>query len=361
MGFPGSQSPRRARILGLRIQSVFLEAEIIAFLDRVRRVPVSGQPQVKGAKSMSYVFGPVRSRRLGLSLGVDLIPKKTCSFDCLYCQVGRTSFKTIETKTFIHASGVVKEVAKRLLKGAPDVITLAGSGEPTLCSEIDRVIASIKEMTDIKVAVLTNGSLFWREEIRRRVLKADIIMPTLCTAFEHTFRRIHRPHSQLDLGAVVNGLKHLRRNYRGQLLLEVVFLAGINDSENEVEGLKTLIDQIIPEKIHLNTVVRPPSDPGALPLDRKRLEAIETFLGPRAEIVAEVPPVAVGAGKETSSAIDLLDVVKRRPLTPADMATTLKLSLEEVEDILKGLLIKGLIHRLEHSGTVYYLSDKRDA
>ena len=156
---------------------------------------------------MSYVFGPVPSRRLGLSLGVDLIPPKTCTFDCLYCQVGRTLCKTLDEKSYVPVRDVIVEIKKNLLKSDPDVITLAGSGEPTLHSEIDQVIDSIKEMTDIKVAVLTNGSLLWRKEVRSRVLMADIIMPTLSSAIDHTFRRIHRPHGELDLGSIIDGLK----------------------------------------------------------------------------------------------------------------------------------------------------------
>ncbi|MCP4669527.1 MAG: radical SAM protein, partial [Deltaproteobacteria bacterium] len=145
----------------------------------------------KGVQVMSHVFGPVPSRRLGLSLGIDLIPAKTCTFDCLYCQVGRTTRRTLEPRPFVPVGDVAEEVEKRLQKTVPDVITLAGSGEPTLHSRIDHVIAAIKEMTKTKVAVLTNGSLFWREDVRKRVLGADVIMPTLSSAFSHTFRIIH--------------------------------------------------------------------------------------------------------------------------------------------------------------------------
>ena len=213
---------------------------------------------------MSYVFGPVPSRRLGLSLGIDLIPAKTCTFDCLYCQVGRTSLKTLETKPFVPVHEVIEEVKRKLPESTSDAITLGGSGEPTLHSQIDRVIASVKEMTKIKVALLTNGSLFWREDIRKRVLNVDIIMPTLCTAFDSTFNIIHRPHPELELRTIVDGLKMLRKDYKGQLFLEVVLLAGVNDTETEVKGLKALIEQICPEKVQLNTVVRPPADSRAI-------------------------------------------------------------------------------------------------
>lgn len=303
---------------------------------------------------MSYVFGPVPSRRLGLSLGIDLIPPKTCSFDCLYCQVGRTTSKTVETQSYVPVREVVEELERKLLRCTPDAITLSGSGEPTLNSQIDDVITSIKEMTEISVAVLTNGSLFWRGEIRQRVLGADIIMPTLSSAFDQTFRMIHRPHPALEFTAVIDGLKGLRQDYKGQLFLEVVFLAGINDSEREVEGLKTLIDQINPEKIHLNTVVRPPADSRAISLDSKRLEEIKTLFGERAEIVGERAVTGRGGNKGTLVE-SVLDMVKRRPLKPLDIANALDLSLGEAEDLVKGLLIKGFIRKKEHEGKVYYL------
>ena len=306
---------------------------------------------------MSYVFGPVPSRRLGLSLGVDLIPPKTCTFDCLYCQVGRTLCKTLEEKPYVPVRDVIAEIKGKLLESAPDVITLAGSGEPTLHTEIDQVIYSIKEMTDIKVAVLTNGSLLWRKEIRKRVLMADIIMPTLSSAIDHTFRRIHRPHEGLDLGSIIDGLKTLRQDYGGRLFLELVFLAGINDTDKEVEGLKTLTEQISPEKVHLNTVVRPPADSRAIALDRPRLEDIKTLIGKNAEIVAE-NPVTGKTGKADSLVGTLLGMVKRRPLRPGDIADVLRLSKEEADELIKGLLIKGYIRKQEHSGDVYYLSNE---
>lgn len=309
---------------------------------------------------MPYVFGPVFSRRLGLSLGIDLIPPKTCTYDCLYCEVGKTTCKTLEEQPFVPVHEVVLEVERKLEKGLPDTITLAGSGEPTLHSEIDQIIYSIKEMSQIKVAVLTNGSLFWKEEVRRRVLDADIIMPTLSSVFDHTFRMIHRPCSALDLDAIIDGLKKLRSDFRGRIFLELVLLAGINDTDKELEGLKTVIDQISPEKIQINTVVRPPADPKALPLDMERLEEIKVFLGERAKIVVEMPP-AGRSRKMASLTGDLMGMVKRRPLRQVDIANALGLPSEEAGDLIKGLLIKGAIRRQEHSGHIYYLNNMRDA
>ncbi len=306
---------------------------------------------------MAYVFGPVPSRRLGLSLGVDLVPEKTCTFDCLYCQVGKTTFKTVKREPFSPVREVVVEIQEGLLRGVPDAITLAGSGEPTLHSEIDQIISLIKDVTEIKVALLTNGALFWIEDVRHGVLGADIVMPTLSSAIESTFRRIHRPHPQLELRTIVDGLKLFRQEYKGDLFMEVVLLAGINDTDRELEGLRTLIAQISPDKIQLNTVVRPPADSCATALDTKRLMAIKRFFGSNAEIIADVQP-ARGRVKEGFTTRSLLDMVRRRPLRQVDIANSLDLSMGDVKELVEDLLRKGHIRTQEHSGDIYYLSNE---
>jgi wyosine [tRNA(Phe)-imidazoG37] synthetase (radical SAM superfamily) len=271
--------------------------------------------------------------------------------------VGRTTAQTIEPTEYAPVSEVTSEIERKLANSRADAVTLAGSGEPTLHSGIDRVIASIKGMTDTPVVLLTNGSLFWMETVRQRARMADVIMPTLSTVFEHTFRKIHRPHPNLELRMIIDGLSKLREIYEGQLHLEVVLLAGINDTGRELEGLKAIIDRISPDKIQLNTVVRPPSDSRAISLDRKRLEEIKVLFGESAEIIAEVP--VLGDQRKRDSVLkDLLEMVRRRPLTSVDIANSVNLSIEEVEDLVKGLLIKGYIRQQEHSGDIYYLSNQ---
>ena len=302
---------------------------------------------------MAYIFGPVPSRRLGLSLGVDLIPAKTCTYDCLYCQVGRTTQKTVQANTFVPIQEVMVELKKRLEIFTPDAITLSGSGEPTLCSEIDRVITSIKEITETKIAILTNGSLFWQEEVRRRVSGADIILPTLTTAFEETFRTIHRSDPKLSVKRIIEGLKSLRQMYHGKIFLEVFLLAGINDSKKELEGLKEVIEEICPDKIQLNTVVRPPADQSAISLDMERLKEIRNFFGERAEIIAEAP--LRGGGQQDSMVESILEMAKRRPLRASDIAILFNMPLEEAEGVIQGLRMKGTLRQEEHLGEVYYM------
>jgi wyosine [tRNA(Phe)-imidazoG37] synthetase (radical SAM superfamily) len=306
-----------------------------------------------------YIFGPVPSRRLGLSLGIDLIPPKTCSFDCLYCQVGRTTCKTLAPRAFVPVDRVVEELKERLSETEPDTITLSGSGEPTLHSRIGEVIEAVKEMTEIKVAVLSNGSLFWRKEIRESILKADIILPTVSTASESTFQKIHRPHEKLNIKNIIEGLKRLRQEYSGQLYLEVMILAGINDTGEEVDGLKDVIQQISPEKIQINTVVRPPADPRARSVEDSRLEVIREVLGKDAEIVAGTP-VKVPQGKGGPRRNALLEMVRRRPLGPLDIAKALRISPKEAEALVEDLVKMGYIKKQEHLGKLYYVSRERD-
>jgi len=306
---------------------------------------------------MSHIFGPVPSRRLGLSLGVDLIPHKTCTFDCLYCEVGRTTNKTITTGLFAPVDDILNQLDKRLAECSPDVITLAGSGEPTLHSEIHHIISGIRELTDTRIVILTNGSLFWDDAVRERVLGADLIMPTLSSAVSSTFQAIHRPHADLTLDRIVDGLKQLRVEFNGLIYLEVILLAGFNDTDEELRALKPLIRQIQPEKIQLNTVVRPPADVCAKAIDSERLEEIKLFLGERAEIVVDIE-AAKGAIERDTKLEGLLEMVRRRPLRLKDMANAMGLSIDEVESMVKGLLIKGYLRRQDHSGEIFYMGNE---
>jgi wyosine [tRNA(Phe)-imidazoG37] synthetase (radical SAM superfamily) len=302
---------------------------------------------------MTYIFGPVPSRRFGLSLGVDLIPLKTCTYDCLYCEVGRTTHKTSLIQSYAPVAEVLRELAEKLKQVHPDVITLAGSGEPTLYADIDQVIAFIKDTTNIPVVLLTNGSLLWQEQVRNKVLRADLIMPTLSSAFEETFRKIHKPDPSLTLSRIIEGYVALRKVYKGQLNLELFILKGINDTEEEIAALKEVIERINPDKVQLNTVVRPPAEPLALAVGQKRLEEIRAFLGAKAEIIAAVHPHQRPNQYDSLQDV-LLETLRRRPMRAEDLANVLNLSLIETENLLKEMLLKKKILKREHAGQNYY-------
>ena len=304
---------------------------------------------------MSIVFGPVPSRRLGLSLGVDLVPPKTCSYDCLYCEAGKTLCKTLKRFPFVTVSQVMDELGRGLHARTPDTITLAGSGEPTLHSEIGEIIASIKKMTDVKVALLTNGSLFWAEEVRKGVLGADIIMPTLTSGKQGTFERIHRPHPGLSLKKIIEGLRDLRQIYSGQYLLEVFLLEGLNDSAEELETLRGLIQDIRPDRVQLNTVVRPPAHEGARPLDRDRLLHLKDFFGSTAEVIVDAQTRNVRRRAEDTLKGDLLNMMRRRPLRVPDIAHAMAFSMEEAERLVADLMERGTVCSRPVGEEVYYV------
>jgi wyosine [tRNA(Phe)-imidazoG37] synthetase (radical SAM superfamily) len=302
---------------------------------------------------MKYLFGPVPSRRLGLSLGVDLIPRKTCSYDCLYCQIGKTTCRAIEPAAYVPVEAVLAELEDTLAKVRPDYVTFSGSGEPTLHVDLGRLIARVKERSGAKVAVLTNGSLLYRPEVRERLLKADMIMPTLSTLKEDTFRDIHQPHEGLTAALLIEGLKSLRKTYTGQLFMEVMLLAGFNDSEDEIDLLRQAILEIAPDRVQLNTVVRPPADAKAIPLDRKKLEYIKRVFGECAEIIATAPLRDKQPFQGTLSAA-VLEMARRRPVTVEDVAEALDAPLLEVDKTLAALMNRGELRLQTHLGKKYY-------
>jgi wyosine [tRNA(Phe)-imidazoG37] synthetase (radical SAM superfamily) len=248
---------------------------------------------------------------------------------------------------------VIRELDRKLEHLTPDVITISGSGEPTLHSEIDQLINHVRASRDHKIAVITNGSLFWREEVRKKVLAAHRIMPTLSTASEETFRMIHRPHPSITLAMVIQGLRDLRQEYQGELFLETMFLRGINDDQEEIDALNQLLEEVSPDRIQLNTVARPPSDGRASALDRQRLEEIRKFFGSKAEIIADAKPKG-GDHSHDSLLVLITEMAKRRPVRIVDVANALDIPVNEAENVLNSLQSEGTLFSREHEGDLYF-------
>jgi len=307
--------------------------------------------------SMSHLFGPVPSRRLGRSLGVDLIPPKTCTYNCLYCEVGPTTHLTRLRQAY-RVAEIIREL-ENYLASPPvrlDYITLAGSGEPTLNLGLKDIISAIKALTGTPVAVLTNGSLFYLPEVRADLAGADVILPSLDAAREETFRLINRPHPGLTLDLVVSGLLALRGEFGGQIWLEVMLLRGLNDGDEELTALRRLIRSISPDKVQLNTAVRPVADEAAQPLTRDEMEAIAGFFGEGAEVVAGAHRAAPERREAADG--DFLQMLARRPMTARDLAQALGLPLAQVEERLGQLTNAGLISRDVHQEQGFYRSFK---
>ncbi len=234
-----------------------------------------------------YVFGPVLSRRLGKSLGVDVFPEKICNYDCIYCELGRTTKRCPGAGDCLPVATVVEAVKERLREIAqPDHVTLYGPGEPTLHSCIGDIIRGIKKISKGPVALLTNGSLFWVEEIRKAVLAADLIIPSLDAGGEDTFRAVNRPFGDVTFEKMVEGLVALRRDFRGPIWLEVFLVDGFTAGEDEVRRIKQYVDLVKPDRVQLNTVDRPAAEPYVQVVSRQRMKEIAGLLGPACEVIS---------------------------------------------------------------------------
>lgn len=239
---------------------------------------------------MRYVYGPVKSRRLGFSLGLSLAPHKICDFDCIYCQLGKTKDLARERKEYIKTEEALSELQSWLQNNPQDAknldyITICGSGEPTLNISIGEVIREIKKITASAVAVITNASLLSDKEVRSSLLDAALIVPSLDTVVPEVFSKINRPHQEMKIEEIIDGLLNLRKEYRGKIWLEVMLVQGVNDDIRQIRKLKEAIDRINPDKIHLNSPVRTTAEPGLLPVDKNKLKKIKEIIGDKCEII----------------------------------------------------------------------------
>jgi len=239
---------------------------------------------------MKYIYGPVKSRRLGLSLGVSLTPYKICDFDCIYCQLGNTDCLTGERKEYVKRDEVINELRGWLLNNAEEAkslnyITISGTGEPTLNIKINEIISEIKKIATLPVAVITNASLLSDPEVRLGILEADLIVPSLDAVSPEVFKQIDRPLQSIRIDEIIKGLVGLREEFRGKIWLEVMIVKGINDDLGEIRKLKEIADAINPDKIQINSPVRTTAQEGILAADKKKLEKIKEILGDKCEII----------------------------------------------------------------------------
>ena len=297
------------------------------------------------------VYGPVPSRRLGRSLGVDLVPLKTCTYDCVYCQLGRTTRKTVRRQRWVDPSDVVAQVRAKL-ESEPDVIALAGSGEPTLHAGIGDVIAGIKRLTDVPVAVITNGSLLGRPAVRRGLAAADIVLPSLdapmmaCSSSSTVPTR--RSASTMWSAAMIA----FRHGYRGQMWLEVMLLAGVTGMVAEVERLAELAARISPDRIQLNTAVRPPAESFVAPVADGSLQEFAALFTPHAEVIADTAPAG---GDRVAARADILALLSRRPCTVADIAAGLGIHHGEALKAATALVAEGVLELHTHEDRSFYV------
>lgn len=239
---------------------------------------------------MKYIYGPVKSRRLGLSLGITLTPYKTCSFDCVYCQLGKTTIQTVERKEYIPIDEILMELKSWFENNAEvakdlNYITFAGAGEPALNLRIGRLIEEIKKISAVPITVITNSSLLTSLSLRQELMNADLIIPSLDAATAEVFMKISRPHENTDLEEIIKGLIELRKEFKGKIWLEVMLVKGLNDDIRHIKKLKNITDQINPDKIQLNSPVRTTAEPDIFPVDKAKLEKIKDIFGESCGII----------------------------------------------------------------------------
>lgn len=301
---------------------------------------------------MRYVFGPVPSRRLGRSLGVDVVPLKTCTYDCIYCQLGRTTRKTIVRQDWTPLELVVGEV-REALTTRPNFITISGSGEPTLYSRLGELIEAIRRMTSIPVAVLTNGSLLWDEEVSREVALADLVMPSLDAGTADMFARVNRPHASITFNQMLDGLIGFRSRYHGQLWLEVFLVSGYGGSSGDMDQIARAAARIEPDRIQLNTVTRPPSETTAGRIPFGTMQEYAPRFTPAAEVITASRDSCVEQ-ESCATCEDVLNLLRRRPCSLRDVADGLGIHLLEAAKHLEVLAASSAVESLQTSDTTYY-------
>lgn len=304
-----------------------------------------------------YLFGPVPSRRLGMSLGVDLVPHKVCTLDCVYCECGATTKLTLDRKEYILYDKVTKELKDFFLHNPdPDYITFSGSGEPTLNSRIGDVLNFIKKLKpDIPVAVLTNGTLLSNSEVRNELINADLVLPSLDAASQTSFNKINRPFKSIDAEEYIKGIAEFSKIFKGEIWLEVLIIPGYNDDFENLKMLKDAFLKINPEHIQLNTLDRPGTVSDLHPADRNQLQNIINFWQlNNVEIIASVPERQELKSYRDDIETAILETIARRPCTLDDLHKILGIHINEINKYLGVLENQEKIKNIRLERGVFY-------
>ncbi|MEZ0328257.1 MAG: radical SAM protein [Dissulfuribacterales bacterium] len=313
-------------------------------------------------KPLKYCFGPVPSRRLGLSLGVDILPHKFCNLDCIYCELGPTLQKTCKKDRYRPIEPIQEELAELLARDVHfDTLTITASGEPTLHSDLGLLVSFAKDVLKIgRLALLTNATLLNDPDVQHAVSRVDILLPSLDAARETSFRRINRPCQELSASQIIHGLQDLQGKYRGSMWLEVLLVKGINDAPEDIDALRQAITSIQPAKVQLNTVNRPPAVEWAKPLSLQELQAIQGFLGGNTEIIADFRIKERGPVVWTED--DISAMLTRRPMDMQALLSVTQLDSKKLKEILQHMEDTGRLQRRFLEGkTFYFISTSKAA
>jgi len=305
---------------------------------------------------MRYVYGPVPSRRLGRSLGVDPIPLKTCNWNCVYCQLGRSTPLTNERREYVPREAILEEIKEALAHHRDDIdfISFVGSGEPTLHIGLGWLIRSVKAITSIPVAVITNGALLYRGDVQEDLLPADVVMPTVSAGSAELYRRIHRPHPETTFERLIEGLASFRTRYKGKLWIEVMLIRHLNDDEAALRALAKVLAQIQPDQVHIVLPERPPAEPWVEPADAEGLLRAEAILGPIAQVVHPFTN-SIHLHDYATPEEAIVGIVTRHPMSEAQLIQALnRWSPEQVIAALRRLQAAGAVQPVERLGMCFW-------
>lgn len=306
---------------------------------------------------MKYVFGPVPSRRLGQSLGIDTIPLKTCNWNCVYCQLGRSQPLNNRREEYYPPDEILAEVQQALVTHPPDEIdwvTLVGSGEPTLHTGIGWLIAQIKTLTTIPIAVITNGSLLSDLQIRGELLIADAVLPTLDAGTPALYRQINRPHPGISFEQLVSGLVDFRRAYHGKLWVEVMLVHGLNDTADALQDIAHILRQVEPDEIHLSLPTRPPAETWVQPANEDGVLRALAILGNVAHVLHPASGSFDLSGYENPVEA-VLNIITRHPMREEELKQTLEQTAPDQADrILAELKQSGCAQIVERYGVRFW-------
>ncbi len=303
-----------------------------------------------------YIFGPVRSRRLGISLGIDLVPHKTCSLDCVYCECGKTTHLTLKRKAYVPVEEIKRELTAYLTENpGVDCITFSGSGEPTLHSGIGEIISFIKErFPGYRLVLLTNGTLFHLPGVADEVKGVDVIVTSMDAALEESFGKVNKPHPELSMETMTGGLTRLREVFSGALWIEFFVIEGVNDSPEELAALKAIAEGVSADKIQVNSLDRPGTEEWVAPVSKERLAELAGFFkGAEAVGAADASHREKIVSKDFTARI--LSMIKRRPCTVEDISRSIGLRSNEVALHMAHLLEKGLVIRKKMTRGDFFL------
>jgi wyosine [tRNA(Phe)-imidazoG37] synthetase (radical SAM superfamily) len=306
---------------------------------------------------MKYVFGPVPSRRLGQSLGIDTIPLKTCNWNCVYCQLGRTKPITNERKEYCPSESILAEVREALQAHQPgeiDWVTFVGSGEPLLHDGMGWLIRQVKGITPLPVAVITNGSLLYLEEVRQELTPADAVLPSLDAGTAELYRKIDRPHPDITFERLVEGMAAFREGYRGKLWVEVMLVCDLNDTPQVLWDIAKTLQRIEPDAVHINLPDRPPAETWVKPPREENLMQAMAILGNVAEVVHPAEGRFDLSGYENP--VDaILSIITRHPMTDDQLERSLSTwSQVEVKQVLSDLKASGRAQVVERYGVRFW-------